>query len=68
MRRIERKKDIGKAQALAIKKRSDNIAVRAEARRNKKFGIKDKDKMKNKKKGRPGFEGGRNKRPKKDKA
>ena len=49
--------------AIAIKKRNDNIAQRAESRRNKRLGIKDKGKDKGKGKGkgrgRPGFEGGK---------
>ncbi|ORX41211.1 surfeit locus protein 6-domain-containing protein [Kockovaella imperatae] len=65
----ERKRDLERAQAASIKKRSDNIAARADAKRNKKLGLKDKNKGgKMKKKGRPGFEGGRNKNKQKDKA
>jgi len=46
-----------KSQAVSIKKRNDNIASRAESRKNKRLGIKDKTKPKGK--GRPGFEGGK---------
>ncbi|CAD6579547.1 MAG: hypothetical protein TREMPRED_002515 [Tremellales sp. Tagirdzhanova-0007] len=72
----ERKKTVEKGHAAAAKKRNDNIASRAEARRNKRMGIKDKGKGKEKekrmgkakgksKKGRPGFEGGRKEKPQK---
>jgi len=66
---------------VAIKKRNDNIASRAEARRNKRLGIKEKGgkgkekggkgehkrkgKGTGKGKGRPGFEGGRKEKVKK---
>ncbi|GFZ48310.1 hypothetical protein JCM24511_06058 [Saitozyma sp. JCM 24511] len=53
----ERKRDLDKSQAVAMKKRNDNIAARAEARKNKRLGIKDKGAKKGMKKGRPGFEG-----------
>lgn len=55
--RAERKRDLDKSQAVAMKKRNDNIAARAEARKNKRLGIKDKGAKKGMKKGRPGFEG-----------
>lgn len=58
-----------------MKKRNDNIASRAEARRNKRMGVKDKGKGKDKGgkgkgkgskgKGRPGFEGGKREKVKK---
>ncbi|KAK4686416.1 hypothetical protein P7C73_g3715, partial [Tremellales sp. Uapishka_1] len=53
----ERKLELQKSQSTAIKKRNDNIASRADARKNKRLGIKDKTKGKAVKKGRPGFEG-----------
>lgn len=55
--RADRKKGLAQAQAAAIKKRTDNIAARADARRNKRLGVKEKPKDKGGKKGRPGFEG-----------
>jgi len=42
--RAERKKTLDKGREVAVKKRNDNIALRAEARRNKRMGIKDKGK------------------------
>jgi hypothetical protein len=67
--RVERKKNLEQSQATSIKKRNDNIAMRAQARKDKKMGIKDKGKKSgsggakggkpNKK--RPGFEGGKGK-------
>ena len=57
--RADRKKDLEKSHAVAIKKRNDNIAARNESKKNKKKGIKNKDKGKPKGKGRPGFEGGK---------
>ncbi len=68
--RAERKKTLEKGHEVAIKKRNDNIASRADAKRNKRLGIKDKDKgtsgrKKGKGKGRPGFEGGRKEKVKK---
>ncbi|KIR42598.1 hypothetical protein I307_04563 [Cryptococcus deuterogattii 99/473] len=54
----ERKRELEKSNAISIKKRNDNIAKRAEDRRNKRQGGgKDKGKGKGSKKGRPGFEG-----------
>lgn len=59
--RVERKRTLEKAQAASIKKRNDNIAARADGKRNKRLGIKDKSGDKKaggkSKKGRPGFEG-----------
>ncbi|KAK1922904.1 establishment of cell polarity protein [Papiliotrema laurentii] len=55
----ERKRDLEKSHAAAAKKRNDNIASRNEARKNKKMGVKEKNKAKTKGKGRPGFEGGK---------
>lgn len=72
--RAERKKTLEKGHEVAIKKRNDNIASRADAKRNKRLGIKDKGKgkdkgtsgrKKGKGKGRPGFEGGRKEKVKK---
>ncbi|TXT10769.1 hypothetical protein VHUM_02274 [Vanrija humicola] len=57
---VERKRTLEKAQAASIKKRNDNIAARADGKRNKRLGIKDKGDKKaggKSKKGRPGFEG-----------
>ncbi|WVN89523.1 uncharacterized protein L203_104748 [Cryptococcus depauperatus CBS 7841] len=51
----ERKRELEKSQAIAIKKRTDNIAKRAQDRRDKKSGVSNKGK--GPKKGRPGFEG-----------
>ncbi|EIW68124.1 hypothetical protein TREMEDRAFT_40225 [Tremella mesenterica DSM 1558] len=59
----ERKKSLDQAQAVAIKKRNDNIASRASAKRDKRLGVKSKGtkggggKGKGKSRGRPGFEG-----------
>ncbi|KAL7422641.1 hypothetical protein Q5752_001932 [Cryptotrichosporon argae] len=63
----DRKKELERSQAAKIKKRSDNIASRLDAKRNKRLGIKDKgakDKgaKGGKGKGRPGFEGKRKER------
>lgn len=61
--RADRKKQLSDAQAAAIKKRNDNIAGRAQARKDKKSGVKKKDVKKvggagaKKGKSRPGFEG-----------
>jgi len=71
--RAERKKTLDKGREVAVKKRNDNIALRAEARRNKRMGIKDKGKKdggqgkgkKGKGTGRPGFEGGRKEKTRK---
>ncbi|WWD20526.1 hypothetical protein CI109_105002 [Kwoniella shandongensis] len=51
----ERKREIEKSNAIAIKKRNDNIAKRVDAKRDKRLGVKDKGGAK--KKARPGFEG-----------
>ncbi|KAK8850345.1 hypothetical protein IAR55_004263 [Kwoniella newhampshirensis] len=51
----ERKREIEKSNAIAIKKRNENIAKRVDAKRDKRLGIKDKGGSK--KKARPGFEG-----------
>ncbi|WVF68115.1 hypothetical protein IAT40_002878 [Kwoniella sp. CBS 6097] len=61
----DRKRELEKSNAISIKKRNDNIAKRAEDRRNKRLGVKDKGGKgktggaKGGKKGgsRPGFEG-----------
>ncbi|WVQ95736.1 hypothetical protein IAU59_002835 [Kwoniella sp. CBS 9459] len=63
----DRKRELEKSNAISIKKRNDNIAKRAEERRNKRLGVKDKGgkgksgggaKGGHKKGGsRPGFEG-----------
>lgn len=71
--RNERKRDLEKSQQTSIKKRNDNIAMRAQARRDKKMGVKDKGKKggassggikKQKFKKRPGFEGGKGRKEK----
>lgn len=64
------------SQQTSIKKRNDNIAMRAQSKRDKKMGVKDKGKKKqggsssgpkkHSSKKRPGFEGGKG--GKKDKA
>lgn len=55
----ERKEQLDKAQAAKVAKRNDNLASRAEGKRNKRLGIKDKtkDKKERKGKGTPGFGG-----------
>ncbi|OWZ59583.1 hypothetical protein LQV05_000811 [Cryptococcus neoformans] len=59
----ERKRELEKSNAISLKKRNDNIAKRAEERRNKRTGgNKDKGKGKGPKKGRPGFEGKKGKK------
>lgn len=56
--RVDRKKVIAQSQAAAIKKRTDNIAARADARKKGKSHQKESTKPKTKdSKGRPGFEG-----------
>lgn len=58
---MDRKKVLAQSQAAKIKKRTDNIAARAEARKNHKSHAREKPaynpKSKDGKKGRPGFEG-----------
>ncbi|WWC72338.1 uncharacterized protein I206_106300 [Kwoniella pini CBS 10737] len=53
----ERKRDLEKSAATAVKKRNDNIAKRVDDKRNKRLGIKDKGTGAKKGKSRPGFEG-----------
>ena len=55
-RRSNRHETLKKSQAASIKKRTDNIASRIDAKRSKRLGVKPKP---GPKKSRPGFEGKR---------
>ena len=58
--RADRKESVVNSQAVAAKKRNDNISARLQLRKDKKLGVKPGKsigKANSKKGGRPGFEG-----------